>query len=203
MHNSLPVGKLQLNSVDQEVSTGDILKSSIKQGKSYGYKSVSFCRTVRVLLIPTKEEYAKAGIYSDVWYNQSDFKEFQVSAMFDLLIYCKIHPNDLSEDDVKELYKEMIQAELNEHRVQLPDLIESMVLENSMLMSGSAEESNKIDCNEINHCPPSTESLTTLESCATMDSVDSENSELTFPQLIDQSIAENFSPITSSDFYTW
>jgi len=41
---------------------------------------VSFCPEIRVVLVPSRGEYKKAGLYGELWWNSSEFFSFQAAA---------------------------------------------------------------------------------------------------------------------------
>ena len=43
-------------------------------------KCVAFDQSVRVILIPSRSEYRKVGLYNALWWNSFEFGQFQASA---------------------------------------------------------------------------------------------------------------------------
>ena len=43
-------------------------------------RRVEFCTSLRIVLIPSRTEYKKAGLYSELWWASIDFMQFQASA---------------------------------------------------------------------------------------------------------------------------
>ena len=49
-------------------------------------KCLRFNTIVKVVLIPTKEEYFKAGLSNYIWWNNNDLMNFYISNVIDILI---------------------------------------------------------------------------------------------------------------------
>lgn len=50
------------------------------QPSSQGCRRVAFCPSLRVILIPSRGEYKRAGLYGELWWATIDFLQFQAAA---------------------------------------------------------------------------------------------------------------------------
>jgi len=56
---------------------------------------VNFSHALRVVLIPSKEEYRSAGLNSSLWWDSSDFSGFQQTAHSEILLFSKFEKIDI------------------------------------------------------------------------------------------------------------
>jgi hypothetical protein len=56
---------------------------------------VSFNDSVSVVLVPTRDEYIKYNLFSNLWYSENDYKVFTADAMREIDIYINNNVTDL------------------------------------------------------------------------------------------------------------
>jgi len=54
------------------------------------YKKVTFSNQINAILVPTKNEFIKAGLYNYIWWNSSDYKCFDGDAVREIRDYVYI-----------------------------------------------------------------------------------------------------------------
>ena len=68
------------------------------------YKKVTFSNQINAILVPTKNEFIKAGLYNYIWWNSSDYKCFERDAVHDIRDYVYIKNVDIL-TAINELYQ--------------------------------------------------------------------------------------------------
>eukprot|EP01038_Epipyxis_sp_PR26KG_P004251 gene4251-6030_t len=66
------------------LNVSNVTDNSTKPCRIKSNKNVKFCSTVKVVLIPTVEEYCQASLAEFLWWNSSDFSGFKLSAIEEL-----------------------------------------------------------------------------------------------------------------------
>jgi hypothetical protein len=67
---------------------------------------VKFYPSVAVVLIPTVQEYRNAHLEHDLWYGESDFETFKMSAKKELMDCISTNPSLNVKDAKKTLYQD-------------------------------------------------------------------------------------------------
>mmetsp|Transcript_24362 Transcript_24362/g.22138 ORF Transcript_24362/g.22138 Transcript_24362/m.22138 type:complete len:155 (+) Transcript_24362:25-489(+) len=80
------------------------IKPLTKQ-KNLNKKKISFNTSVKVILIPTREEYIEANISELIWYNHSDYYSYKISARDEILQYIESNPDTTYRTAMKLLYQ--------------------------------------------------------------------------------------------------
>lgn len=66
---------------------------------------VRFNTAIRVILIPTVSEYRQAGLGDLMWWDESHYKEFKMSAITELKLHMLHHPGLDSKSAIKDMYQ--------------------------------------------------------------------------------------------------
>jgi len=61
-------------------TTGQFANDTANKPRRSGKANIKFNSCIRVILIPSKEEYASAGLSTLLWYKEEDYAEFKASA---------------------------------------------------------------------------------------------------------------------------
>ena len=69
-------------------------------------KKVKFCKNVKVILIPSTNEYIEAQLKHVIWWNADDYKIFKMQAVEDIKEYLQIFPNVTIKEALSLLYQE-------------------------------------------------------------------------------------------------
>ena len=80
-------------------------------------KSVNFSQVVKVILIPCRYEYAKAGIFSELWHSNEEFNSFKLSAVTELRAVMEIYNIPSTYDAMTVLYQPYINELVNQRDV--------------------------------------------------------------------------------------
>ena len=67
-------------------------------------KKVKFCKNVKVILIPTLNEYIEAQLKSVIWWNDEDYKSFKSEAVIEIKQYIEKYPDISVKEAISLLY---------------------------------------------------------------------------------------------------
>lgn len=108
-YRSLSDGSINLSDMKKEgrmwATTGDLTDPpSISASRR---KNVNFGCSVRVILIPTREEYKTAGVDNLLWWVDDDYKSFKTAAMSELRETMRQFSLKDSKEAIKILYQSL------------------------------------------------------------------------------------------------
>jgi len=109
-YRSLSDGSIKLSDMKKEgrmwSTTGDLTDPPSIAAVSRR-KNVNFGSSVRVILIPTREEYKMAGVDNLLWWVDDDYKSFKTAAMNELRETMKQFSLKDSKEAIKILYQSL------------------------------------------------------------------------------------------------
>ena len=103
------------SNIDSEIcfSSNNIISSNKNLAKSSESppmkKKISFCNTCRVVLIPSRQEYAAAGI--DLWLKDDDYNENKLYLLRQVQEFLRRNPFEDKREAIKKLIEDPIRCE--------------------------------------------------------------------------------------------
>lgn len=87
-------------------TTGDLVGNTSANRRNK--KCANFCPSVRVVLIPTVEEYKSAGIADELWWRDPDYYDFKRSALQELKDFLDDNSCLTPKDALRMMYQEVV-----------------------------------------------------------------------------------------------
>lgn len=86
------VSNTALRTLQRKTDSHGILESKEQDIATSSRKKVDFYPSVAVILIPTKEEFVKAGVAEDMWWSKEDQALFKFDAMKEVSDFFRQNP---------------------------------------------------------------------------------------------------------------
>lgn len=102
-------------------TTGDLANNTVSDHTKPSH-TVKFDSTARVILVPSRKEYQEHGLVPVLWYDETDYKSFKLSALTELQTALSEKPGDKAAA-LRDLYQNAPSDEIRETMTRITENI--------------------------------------------------------------------------------